>query len=198
MRRRLLLALPLAAAACGSRDPEIPLATGPLGFRHLLPLRLNVAQIELPEVLPIPGPGDLGAETSVPPAQALRQMAEERLFAFGGSGVARFSILQARLAREAGGLSCVLACRVEAVTAEGARHFAEASAQARITLPDRVQPETRRRAAEAVLRQALERLNVEFEFQVRRNLRPLLVEGSQGGAAAPPAGGVEREDLPRP
>ena len=55
-------------------------------------------------------------------------------------------------------------------------------------------PASRRIAAESLLRQAMFDLNTEFEFQIRRALRPYLVEGP--GRAAPPEGGVRREALP--
>ena len=51
-------------------------------------------------------------------------------------------------------------------------------------------------AAEEIVRQAMDDLNVELEFQVRRNLREWL---EPAGSAAVPSrpGAIEREDLPR-
>jgi hypothetical protein len=44
----------------------------------------------------------------------------------------------------------------------------------------------------------MDELNVEFEFQLRRSLRGLLVEGApEGGVAVPPPEEIQREDLPR-
>ena len=49
-------------------------------------------------------------------------------------------------------------------------------------------------AAESLLRQAMFDLNTEFEFQIRRSLRPYLQDGPPG--ATPAAVPVEREALP--
>jgi hypothetical protein len=198
--RRSALLLPLIALGCAQEDPVIPVPTGPISFRHLLPLRLNVAEVVVSEADPPIGPGDFGAELATPPAAAVRRMAQDRFFAVGRSGQAVFSVTQAALLRNSGGVTCVLGCRVDITSAEGARMgFIEASARASMTLPDDVTPFTRQRAGEAVLRQALDRLNVEVEFQAKRNLRAWLVQSAPGaaGLAAPAPGAVEREELPR-
>ena len=197
--RRAALLLPLLLPACGSRDPEIAVPGGPIGFRHLLPLGLNVAEILVPEQDPPPAPGDFGATLALPPASAMRQMARDRLFAVGSTGQAQFSVTQALLVRDNTGVLCALACRLDILGATGGRQgFIEASARANITLPGSVSATTRQRAGEAMLRQALQRLNVEFEFQTKRNLRAWLVETAPGagGTPAPGPGGVEREALP--
>jgi len=197
--RRLALLLPFLLPACAGRDPEIAVPGTPIGFRFLLPLRLNVAEVVVPDATPPMAPGDFGASLAVPPARAMRQMAEERLFAVGTTGQAVFGVTQALLLRDNSGVVCALACRLDIVAAEGGRQgFIEASARANITLPSSVAPATRQRAGEAMLRQALDRLNVEFEFQVKRNLRAWLVESAPGAAGmpAPAPSAVEREALP--
>jgi hypothetical protein len=108
-------------------------------------------------------------------------------------------VTQAAVLRDGAGVTCTLACRLDIVAAEGGRQgFIEASARANITLPSSVSATTRQRAGEATLRQALDKLNVEFEFQVKRNLRAWLVEAAPGatGIPAPGPSGVEREALP--
>ncbi len=197
--RRLALLLPLVLPACGSRDPEIAVPGGPIGFRFLLPIRLNVAEVVVQEAEPPPAPGDFGATLAVPPARAVRQMAQERVFAVGSSGQAVFAVTQATVLRDATGVVCALGCRLDIVGAEGGRQgFIEAAARANITLPSGAAAATRQRAGEAMLRQALDRLNVEFEFQAKRNLRAWLVETAPGagGMSAPAPGAVEREALP--
>jgi hypothetical protein len=197
--RRLVLALPLGLPlgllACAGRDPEIPLPNRPIGVVGL-PLRLNVAEIVLPP--PAPPPTDLGARTSLAPAAAVRLMAERRLGALGPSGRAVFSITQASLPGQDRLVACLLGCRLDILNGEGASQgYMEAQSQASISLPSGVRPETRQRAAEAMLRQALDKLNVEFEFQLRRTLRSWLVETAGGATPPVPRGGVQREDLPR-
>jgi hypothetical protein len=210
-RRNLLLALPVAAAACASPDPENlpPLVTG---YRHLTPLRLNVADIDLADVAPDAVKVDDPAP--VRPEREMRRMAQERLVPMGVENLGRFGVVAAELRRERlagqGGLAglvsgepgerltCRLKCRLEIVSAEGRRlGFVEAEATRQRTLPDGTSVPARRRAAEEVVRQAMDELNVEFEFHIRRSLRAWLVEG----ASLPPPpvgpGGIEREDLTR-
>jgi hypothetical protein len=74
--------------------------------------------------------------------------------------------------------------------------YVDAAARANMTLPSGVSEATRRRAGEAMLRQALDKLNVELEFQVRRSLRDWLVQATPaGGVALPSAPVVQREEL---
>ncbi|QYU70136.1 hypothetical protein J4558_08465 [Leptolyngbya sp. 15MV] len=61
------------------------------------------------------------------------------------------------------------------------------------SLPDGTSATARQRAAEEIVRQAMDALNVEFEFQIRRVLRAYLVD-----TTVPAPEIVEREDLPRP
>lgn len=210
MRRPLLkaaLGLPLLVAACASSPPELP-PLPPLveGYRHLTPLRLNVLDIEV--LPPLPGVVQVMEPAPMRPDVELRRMAEHRLVPIGTEGRARFVITNARFIRQrlAGGglfsgepgerLTVELAVRVEILAGpEAARvAFVEAQAQRTQTVADGASPATRRRAAEDVVRQAMEAMNVEFEFQMRRTLRAWLAEGLTPSAPAPVP--VEREDLP--
>lgn len=215
-RRRVLLLLPLAAAGAAgcSTTPEEPEPLPPLvtGYRHLTPIRLNVAEIEVAD----PAPGAVRVDDPVPlrPEREMMRMAQERLVPMGTEGGARFLVQAAEFRRErlSGGglfsgepgerLTCRLNCRLEILSGEGRRvGFVEAEARRQRTLPDGSSGTARMRGAEAVLRQAMDDLNVEFEFQIRRTLRAWLVEGT----VAPPAPvgpeggpqGIQREDLPR-
>lgn len=211
-RRTLLLALPFAAAACASREPEPePMAPLVSGYRHLTPIRLNVRDVEVMN----PGPATIRVDASAPfrPEREMVRMAEDRLMAEGSENHARFMVQTAEFRREAlagqGGLvgmfsgdpgerlTTRLQARLEVMGGDGRRvGFIEAEVRRQRSLPDGATPAERRRAAEEILRQAMDDLNVELEFQVRRNLRPWLAEGS---AAPTPMGrgGIEREDLTR-
>lgn len=213
-RRRMLgmplglsFGLPLGLIGCAGNNNE-PTTLPPLvtGYRHLTPLRLNVLEVEVeaaPAATASPG------TASQDPAAEMRRMAQERLVPVGTSGVARFRIGTARFLREplpaAGGLtglfsgepgeriSVDMLCRLEILSREGARvGFVEAVARRSVTLPDGTPAAARSRAAADVLRQGMEELNVEFEFQIRRALRDWLVEGTPSLTPAP----VHREDLP--
>ncbi|MBD0274441.1 MAG: hypothetical protein ICV73_21215, partial [Acetobacteraceae bacterium] len=133
-------------------------------------------------------PGDIGALLSPPPAEAVRGMARDRLSAVGGSGRAVFLVTAASLVRERGGalLRCALGCRLEITGKddEDGPGFAEAAVTHEVSGRDAARP----RAADLLLRRAMEDLNVEFEFQLRRNLRRWLAAAAPPGAAvAPPS-----------
>ena len=197
-KRRAVLLLPLLVAACSGRLDPAPVPPGPLGFRHLTPLALNVASIEIPEeAAPPAAPSDTGAQLSPTAAEAVRIMARDRLVAVGTSGQAVFTVTQAQVMQGRDQLTCLLGCRLEVLSPLGSRlGFVEAAARRAVSGPDANRP----RAAEALLRQAMDDLNVEFEFQVRRNLadwRSAAVPGPDGGMAAPGPASVGREDLPR-
>lgn len=209
-RRTLLVALPALLAGCaggGGAEPE-PLPPLVRGYRHLTPIRLNVATVEIPEPPATAVRVDLPAPLR--PDAEMRRMAEERLVPMGTAGQARFLIQTAEFRREStgggGGLfggspgvrfAVRMQARLEIVSGEGQRvGFVEAQATRQRTLPGGQSEAARNSAAEEVVRQAMEELNVEFEFQIRRALRAWLVEG----AAPPPVGapgGIEREELPR-
>jgi hypothetical protein len=85
-----------------------------------------------------------------------------------------------------------LGCRLDIVGkgGEDGPAFVEAAAQRGVSGADAARP----RAADLLLRRAMEDLNVEFEFQLRRNLRRWLATVAPAGAAMPPP--VGREELP--
>lgn len=193
--RRSFLLLALAATSCARPEPPAP-PLPPMSWTHLTPLPLDVATLEvLPSAPPSP-PGDVGPLLSPTPADAVRGMARDRLSAAGTSGQAVFSVTAASLVREPGGaLRCSLACRVD-IAGKGGEEgagFMEAAAQRGVSGAEASRP----RAADLLLRRTMEDLNVEFEFQLRRNLRRWLVAvapAAAGGAAVPPP--VSREELP--
>jgi hypothetical protein len=188
--RRLTLLLPLLAAACASRrEPAAP-PPGPISYTHLTRLPLNVATVEIaPEG---PQPAGAGLEASPSPAEAVRIMGRDRLEAVGSTGRAVFTVTVASLVRDRARLSCLLGCRLEILSPEGARlGFVEAQASRVVTGPDAERPN----AADLLLRRTMDDLNVEFEFQIRRNLKDWLVTA---GPVPEGAGEVTQEELPKP
>ena len=185
--RRAALAGLLATAACGGREQPLPvsaMAAGPPSYAYLTPLRLAVGRIEI-----VP-PTDPAATRTMPPAPlspatVVSAMAQDRLSAAGGPGSARFRTQLATLTRESaasGGvfsaaterLTCVMRCRLEILSDEGApAGFADAEVRRTATRPA-ASPAERAQAAEEIVRLAGADLNVEFEYQLRRNLRSLL------------------------
>jgi len=173
---------------------------------HLTPLRLAVGRID---VIAATDPAATRSMEPAPlvPSDVVLTMARDRLSAGGGGATARFRVQIATLTREpsSGGgvfttaterLTCVMRCRLDAVGEDGSPiGFAEAEVRRVAVRPAGNQAE-RARAAEEIVRLAGNDLNVEFEFQLRRNLRALIQAPPRPGEATPPP--VEATPLPRP
>jgi hypothetical protein len=171
LERRLVLLLPLALAACGG-DPE-PIYE-PLRYNYLPPLQLNVAAIEVEQrFIPSGVPPDATSQDPVPPIEALRAMANDRLQAFGTANKAVFAILDASLARVndivTGSFAVSLTILDDSGTQTG---FAEARVQSthsgRISNP--------RPVLYDMTKTMMSDMNIEFEYQIRRNLKAWLTE----------------------
>jgi len=191
--RRGLGALLLAGAvaACGGRrqEPAASESFEPLSYDYLTPLRLNVASVDVEERF-VPGGGDMAASDPVRPADAIRQMARDRLHALGTSGRAVLLINDASILRRGDAYQGSLAIELDIYTSANTRAaFAEARVSA--TRPITSGESTRRTLYE-LTKQLMDALNVELEYQVRRSLRDWLVE-----APAAPAP-VEQQALPPP
>ncbi|MBK1661998.1 hypothetical protein [Paracraurococcus ruber] len=199
--RRVALLLPLALppfvlGACGGPEPAF-VPPGPMRFGHLTPLPLNVAAVEVLPGGPPPQAGDIGARLAPSPAEAVRIMGQDRLLAVGTAGEARFAVTQAALVQGRDSLTCLVGCRLEILSPAGERQgFVEAQSRRAVSGREAERP----RAAEALLRNAMDDLNVEFEFQLRRALRDWLVRvvpGPDGTLPAPAQPGVAVEELPK-
>jgi len=196
--RRAIL-LPLLLASCGGweRADDTPRRLDPLQYGHLNKLRLNVGLVdtEVQFVPGGPGSGDVSAYAPDPPVSALRRMAQERLVAAGDRARAVFIIRYASLVKNGdvydGNIDVALDIfgpdnnRIGHVEARAYRRHA-GEGNLRSILHD-------------MTRELMNALNVELEYQVRRNLRDWLVEPD---AASPqnqtvPAP-VERETLAPP
>lgn len=208
LSRRAAIATSLGLAACGGTPEEPPPPpAGPPSYSHLLPLRLAVGRIE------VVGATEPNATRTMPPvplvpADVVRTMAQDRLQAAGGPGSARFRIQIATLTREvsSGGmfsaaserLSCIMRCRLEILGEDGSQvGFVDAEARRGLVAAASNQAE-RARSAESIVRAAGDALNVEFEFQVRRNLRSLLRAPETPGAAPPAEGAPATPGEPVP
>jgi len=185
--RRLVLLFPLWLGACSGEPPrrqDFPA----LRYDYLTKLGLNVASIE---ISPPPPPGPLDALDPAPPAQALVQMAQDRLAAGGSLGRAVFVVDQATIVRIPDGLEGTLAVHLDVLTSEGTRAgFAEARVSRRAVGIGA----DLRGALYDITRQMMDDMNVEFEFQVRRSLRDWL----QQATTAPPPPPVQQQDLGPP
>jgi hypothetical protein len=194
--RRAALLLLLLLAACGRSGPPIPTSFAPLTYEYLTRLPLNVAAIDIDDSWsPPPVAGQVGPLSPVPPQMALRQMAQDRLFAAGGSGRGVFQILDASIVQVGGNLQASFAVRLTVTSGDGLGHgFAEARVLRTAPFNDARGLSALRAALYDLTRATMENMNVEFEYQIRRALRDYL----QAPGAAPASGPVQSETLGPP
>ena len=191
--RRTVLLLPLFAAACATDD-------GPQNFpapsySYLTPLHLNVASIQIDDRSPPPGADDrVMSLAPLRPADALKQMAHDRLSPGGSVGRAVFVIDQASVHRVGDGLDGRLSVHLDIYAGGDSRvGFAEAQvARRRVSTDTNENPRT---VLYNFVTQMMSDMNVEFEFQVRRSLKEYLQDTA---TAAPPPAPVQTEDLAPP
>ncbi|MCU0986689.1 MAG: hypothetical protein MUC89_17420 [Acetobacteraceae bacterium] len=208
------LALLAACADGGPPPPAVP--PRPLDYTYLTPLRLDVARVDVveawqpPRTLP-----NVDHRMAPEPRAALAQMARDRVQAWGREGSATVTITEAslteeRLARSSGITSLFasqpserytlnLAVVLEVRNAGGGTNGrAEARISRTRTVNDDVTLAQRERIWDEMLRAAMDDaqgMNVEFEFQVRRALRSVLVAE---GTPRPNPSAVEVQDLGPP
>lgn len=165
LTRRSSLLLPLLLAACGGHERrDYP----PLRYNYLLPLGLNVAQIRIEQrYMPSGAPPDVSQLDPVPPVDALRSMATDRLQALGATGTAVFSILNAALIRKDDTLSGTFEVELDVYSAPDTR---AAYATASVTGSYSGDLDDIRSRLYDMTRSLMDRMNVEFEYQVRRSL----------------------------
>ncbi len=184
LTRRASLLLPFVLAACGHEErTNFP----PLRYQYLPPIRLNVASIDVQQrFYPSGTRPDVTALDPVHPVEALRAMAEDRLQALGSAGQAVFAITNATLTKQDELITCALGVVLEIYPTPGIRSgFAQAIASRQHSGPI----DDLRGTLYDVTKAAMDAMNVEFEYQVRRNLGPWLLSAS----AAPPP--VEQQPL---
>jgi hypothetical protein len=179
LSRRSSLLLPFVLTACGGRQERLypPL----LQYGHLTPLRLIVAAIQIEQrYVPSGVPPDVSQLDPMPPVQALRNMAADRLQAFGSSGRAVFVIQEASLTRQRDSILGSFAVELDVYASDNTRAgFASARVSRSVTgdiddLPSRLYDMTK---------DMMDTMNVEFEYQVRRSLRAWLLP--EGAAQSP-------------
>jgi hypothetical protein len=187
LSRRSSLLLPLLLSACGGRSQRV---YPPLHYGHLTALQLNVAAIQIEQrYVPSGVSPDVSQIDPMPPVQALRNMAAERLQAFGSSGRAVFVIQDASLIRQRNMLLGSFAVELDVYTSADTRAgFAEARVSRTYTgdlddLPTKLYDMTK---------EMMDTMNIEIEFQLRRSLRTWLLPE---GVAQPP---VQQEPLVAP
>jgi hypothetical protein len=186
LTRRFVL-LPLALAACGG-EPE-PIYE-PLRYNYLPPVQLSVAGIEVEQrFIPAGVPPDVSGQDPSPPIDALKAMANDRLQAFGTANKAVFAILDASMTRENDAVVGSFAVALNILDDSGTQTgFAEARVQSRHSgrFGDL------RPVLYDMTKSMMSDMNIEFEYQIRRNLKAWLTN------PAAPDTPVEQAPLDQP
>jgi hypothetical protein len=165
LTRRSSLLLPLLLTACGGhKERDFP----PLHYTYLLPFRLNVAQIRIEQrYVPSGVPPDVSQHDPMPPVDALRNMAADRLQALGATGYAVFEILNAEVLRQKDTITGTFAVELSIYTGPNVRAgYADAS----VTGSYSGDLDDLRGTLYDMTKSLMERMNVEFEYQLRRSL----------------------------
>lgn len=172
LTRRASLLLPFVLAACGGGE-EPPRDFPPLRYTDYPPIRLNVAGINIEQrFFPSNLAPNVNEQDPAKPVAALRAMAEDRLQTMGATGQAVFGITNASVTRVGDVLTCSLAVVLEIYGSPGVRSgFAEAS----VSREHRGPVDDLPTALYDLTKAAMNAMNVEFEFQVRRNLQEWVV-----------------------
>jgi hypothetical protein len=179
----------LALAACGGlpKPRDFP----PMTYEYLPQIRLNVASVEIDNRFVPASRDEVSDRAPIPPIVALRQMANDRLKAFGSSGKAVLVIKDASLVRGSNEIVGRMVVELDVYTSDNQRAgFATAQVD-------------QRRSGEItdlqgilydLTKTMMDRMNVELEFQARRSLRDWLMPETPKLSAEP----VQQQDLAPP
>lgn len=178
----------LAFAACSSTPPRIYQR---VSYDYLPQLRLNVATIEVEDRSASDGGDDVSNRAPTPPASALRQMASDRLKAFGNSGRAVLVIRTASLVRNDDRITGRMSVQLDIYTSDNNR---VAFATADVVQTRTGDIDDLRAALYELTNLMLEKMNVELEFQARRSLKDWLLTDTPGAVPTP----VTQENLLAP
>jgi hypothetical protein len=191
-----LLLLPLSG--CGDDEPPPVTNFAQLEYGYLTKLRLNVGSVDVINQAAPLSDADIAAQSPTPPAQALAQMAHDRLFPAGLTGRATFVIDQASIVREPNGtLDGQLGVHLEITTAGGTRAgYAEARVSRQHTPGS--EEEDLRSVLYDMTKQMMADMNVELEYQIKRSLSDWLVTGSAVPAAVTASPLQPAQPLPPP
>ncbi len=198
LTRRLALLTTFALAACGS-EPEPTYE--PLRYNYLPSIQLNVASIDIEQrFFPAGVAPDVSNLDPVPPIEALKTMALDRLQAFGTGKKAVFAILDASLTRENDVVTGSMAVSLSIMDDNGTQlGFAEARVRNRHSgRIDHIQP-----VLYDMTKAMMADMNVEFEYQIRHSLKEWLTGGSAAPAPVEQAPldqgpGPQTPDIPAP
>jgi hypothetical protein len=187
----------LLAPACTEESASGPQSFPPLSYSYLTHLYLNVAKIEIEDDW-TPSEDDVSWLSPARPLDALRRMAQDRLIAAGTTARAVFKIQDASLRKGESVLSAHAAVELDIYTDSGTRvGFAEARAARTTTYsPEESSDAALRPLLYQLTKGLMDDMNVEFEYQVRHNLKEWLQQPSEPAGAIPPP--VQAQPLQNP
>ena len=193
----LLFLLSLVTSGCAFGPPAPPpQAFEPLHYEYLTKIRLDVARIDVDANWAPRGEAQhVEYLAPVQPLDALREMANDRLVAGGSANRALFRIEDASIIRRGGAYQATLAVRLDIQDETGNRVSGIEARVADVRPVSGGSAGAVREDLYALTRQAMDDMNVEFEFQIRRHLNAKM-EPTSTTAPAPPA--VRTEDLGPP
>jgi hypothetical protein len=186
-------ALVLLLAGCGEEPPR---RFEPLRYDYLTKIKLNVAGIDIDDSW-TPQGGDHHVEflAPMPPLDALRQMAEDRLVPGGTSGRAKFTIEDASIIQQDDNYRAQFSVQLDILNNDGDRVRgieAHATGTHAVNGDD---PNTVRSDLYELTRKTMDDMNVDFEYRIRHALQADLQTTSP---TAPPPAAVDTQDLDAP
>jgi hypothetical protein len=187
LTRRSALLLPLVLAACAGEEEQV---FEPFRYNYLPPIQLNVASIAVEQrFIPSGIEPDVSSIDPVPPIEALKAMANDRLQAFGTNNKAIFAILDGSLIRQDDVVNGSMAVSLTIFDDNGTQlGFAEARVQSRrSSVSGNMRP-----VLYDMTKVMMSDMNVEFEYQLRHNLKDYLT------SPAAPDTPVEQAPLEQP
>ncbi len=199
--------LPLAACG-GSETPFVD--TRPMTFEYLTPLRLAVGSVNVVDEWNAPNAApNVDHLATTTPLAALHRMTQDRLLPGTNDGTATVTIKNASIIAQRTGsdglfesagvkYNGTLSVRIDVRSGDGLR---TGFATAQVTRAQSTTPAptgtNERNAIDAIVRQMMNDMNVELEYQVRRSLRDWLQADADANAPASPAP-VQEENLNQP
>jgi hypothetical protein len=182
-----------SALAPGSSSGTPAPAPAPISYDYLPKLGLDVAEVAVDDTwTPPAGTGVHVEEEATPlPVEALARLIHDRLVATGGAGRALATIEDASIVRLPDQLvgSFAIQITLEGVAGEAPPPVVASVSGTRTLASDANEATT----ANTLLRELMDRMNVELEYQIRHNLA-----SHMGGSAAPVPAPVQSQDLAPP
>ena len=194
MRAVFALLTLVTLAACGDSTP--PQTFPPLTYDYLTPLRLDVASLDVDDNWVPRGNGKHVENLSpVPPAVAIKRMAQDRLVPSGSTGQLIFVIDDASIVQASNRYDGTFSAHFDVLGDDGAsRGSVEVHVRGTHGITGK-NDNAVRSDLYALTSKMMDEMNVELEFQTRKTLGSLLQSTSPTAPAPDP---VDEQNLAKP